>query len=61
MRMYIREMSRSLSQAEGGLNHEVELTDELREELQGWKSQSHFLSNEREFSDFHEVDVVLSN
>ena len=61
MRMFIREMSRSLSQAESRLNHDVEPTTEFREELQGWKTQSHFLSNERDFNDFHEIDVVTSN
>lgn len=61
MRMYIREMSYCLTKAENGLEPFLHLTAELEQELGSWLEEAHFLSNERSFDDFHEIDVVMQN
>ena len=61
MRMYIRQMNRCLSEAETSLDPTFELTAELELELGNRLEESHFLSNERDFRDFTEVDVVMQN
>ena len=61
MRMYIREMSRVLSRAEANLESKLEMGPGLKEELSSWLESAGFLTNERRFDDFSEVDVVMKN
>ena len=61
MRMYIRQMSTSLTEAEGNLESQITLTSDLKDELSTWLEQENFLHKERSFSDFSEIDIVMKN
>ena len=61
MQMYIRHMNTCLSEAEGKLNPNLDVSPELTAELESWLQQKNFLHRERSFSDFSEVDIVMKN
>ena len=56
-RLYIRQITHSLSLAEGLLQPEVALTPDLMDELQVWGTDPLFLDSSRSFAKVGEIDL----